>query len=57
MLAFALIYYFAPDFREQSWQWLTPGAAIGVVLWILAYVTTRNNPDTTVDRDLTTLEE
>src|ERR1044072_7569245 len=29
-LAFALIYYFAPDFREQSWQWLTPGAAIGV---------------------------
>jgi len=35
MLAFALIYYFAPDFREQSWQWLTPGAAIGVVLWLL----------------------
>ena len=33
--AFALIYYFAPDFREQSWQWLTPGAAIGVVLWLL----------------------
>ena len=31
--------------------------AIGVVLWILAYVTTRNNPDTTVDRDLTSLEE
>jgi membrane protein len=35
MLAFALIYYFAPDFREQSWLWLTPGAAIGVVLWLL----------------------
>jgi len=35
MLAFALIYYFAPDFRKQSWQWLTPGAAIGVVLWLL----------------------
>ncbi|HEY4424791.1 MAG TPA: YihY/virulence factor BrkB family protein, partial [Pyrinomonadaceae bacterium] len=35
VLAFALIYYFAPDFRKQSWQWLTPGAAIGVVLWLL----------------------
>ena len=35
ILAFALIYYFAPDFRKQAWQWLTPGAAIGVVLWLL----------------------
>lgn len=34
-LAFALIYYFAPDFHEQAWTWLTPGAAIGVVLWLL----------------------
>ena len=35
ILAFALIYYFAPDLREQSWQWLTPGSAIGVALWLL----------------------
>jgi membrane protein len=35
ILAFALIYYFAPDLRDQSWQWLTPGAAIGVALWLL----------------------
>jgi membrane protein len=35
VLAFALIYYFAPDFHEQSWTWLTPGAAIGVALWLL----------------------
>lgn len=35
MLAFALIYYFAPDLREQAWSWLTPGAAIGVALWLL----------------------
>ncbi len=35
ILAFALIYYFAPDFRKQAWQWLTPGAAIGVTLWLL----------------------
>ena len=33
--AFALIYYFAPDTREQKWMWLTPGAVIGVVLWLL----------------------
>ena len=36
--AFALIYYFAPDFREQAWQWLTPGAAIGVALWLLVSI-------------------
>ncbi len=35
ILAFALIYYFAPDLRKQQWQWLTPGAAIGVALWLL----------------------
>ena len=35
MLAFALIYYFAPDFDKQKWKWLTPGAAIGVALWLL----------------------
>ena len=35
ILAFALIYYFAPDVREQKWTWLTPGALIGVVLWLL----------------------
>jgi membrane protein len=35
VLAFALIYYFAPDVREQKWVWLTPGSAIGVVLWLL----------------------
>lgn len=35
ILAFALIYYFAPDLREQKWHWLTPGAALGVALWLL----------------------
>ena len=41
MLAFALIYYFAPDFREQAWQWLTPGAAVGVALWLLVSIAFR----------------
>ena len=36
LLAFALIYYFAPDLRDQKWAWVTPGAVIGVVLWLLA---------------------
>ena len=35
LLAFALIYYFAPDVKEQSWTWLTPGASVGVALWLL----------------------
>lgn len=39
--AFALIYYFAPDFHEQAWKWLTPGAAIGVALWLLVSIAFR----------------
>jgi membrane protein len=39
--AFALIYYFAPDFREQKWKWLTPGAASGVALWLLVSIAFR----------------
>jgi membrane protein len=41
ILAFALIYYFAPDIREQKWHWLTPGAAIGVALWLLVSIAFR----------------
>ncbi|MEJ7575506.1 MAG: YihY/virulence factor BrkB family protein [Pyrinomonadaceae bacterium] len=35
LLAFALIYYFAPDLKDTHWQWVTPGAVIGVALWLL----------------------
>jgi len=35
LLAFALIYYFASDLRDQHWKWLTPGSAVGVALWLL----------------------
>jgi len=35
LLAFALIYYFAPDVRKHKWEWITPGSTIGVVLWLL----------------------
>src|SRR5436309_3606297 len=35
LLAFALIYYFAPDARDQDWKWITPGSLVGVALWLL----------------------
>ncbi len=35
LLAFALIYFFAPDLHDQEWTWVTPGSAIGVGLWLL----------------------
>jgi len=35
LLAFGLIYYLAPNVHDQKWQWVTPGAVVGVVLWLL----------------------
>jgi membrane protein len=35
LLAFALIYYLAPDLRDQKWTWVTPGSVLGVALWLL----------------------
>lgn len=35
LLSFNLIYFFGPDVREQDWRWVTPGAGIGVLLWLL----------------------
>jgi membrane protein len=37
-LFFAIIYYWAPDVKKNCWRWLTPGSAIGIVVWILASV-------------------
>jgi membrane protein len=34
LLAFAMIYYFAPDLKQQKWYWITPGSLVGVALWI-----------------------
>ena len=30
-----LVYYFGPD-AEQDWEWVTPGAVLGTVLWLVA---------------------
>jgi membrane protein len=32
--AVGLVYYFAPD-AEQDWAWITPGAVIGTLLWMV----------------------
>lgn len=34
-VAFASIYYWAPDLKDQDWRWVTPGSLIAVVLWLL----------------------
>jgi membrane protein len=34
LLSFSLIYYFAPDLRDQDWKWVTPGSVIALVLWL-----------------------
>jgi membrane protein len=36
ILAFAVIYYWAPDVRVRHWHWLTPGGATGILGWLLA---------------------
>lgn len=36
MLLFAIIYAFAPDLEHRRFQWISPGAVLGVVIWILA---------------------
>ena len=34
LLFFALIYYLAPDNRQRRWRWLTPGSALGSLMWL-----------------------
>jgi membrane protein len=35
-LAFAVIYYWAPDRKARRWSWLSPGSAFGIVGWLLS---------------------
>ena len=35
-LVFALTYYWAPDVEQAKWQWITPGAILGILIWITA---------------------
>lgn len=36
ILVFALVYYLTPDVEPRAFHWLTPGAVLGVALWLLA---------------------
>ncbi len=40
-VGFGLVYWKAPDLKEQPWEWITPGAAIGIVVWLLASLALR----------------
>ncbi|MDI1241546.1 MAG: YihY/virulence factor BrkB family protein [bacterium] len=35
LLAFALLYNFAPNHDAFQWKWISPGALAGVILWVL----------------------
>jgi membrane protein len=34
LLFFSLVYYLAPNLDVRSWEWLTPGALVGSVMWL-----------------------
>jgi membrane protein len=38
MLTFAYIYYVTPDVEQRSFRWVTPGAVVGVLAWLLVSI-------------------
>ena len=36
MLVFSFVYFITPDVKQRSFRWVTPGAVIGVLLWLVA---------------------
>lgn len=38
--ALGLVFYFGPD-ADQDWVWITPGAVIGAVLWLVVSLATK----------------
>jgi membrane protein len=35
LLFFSLVYYLSPNVEHRSWKWLTPGALVGGVMWLV----------------------
>jgi membrane protein len=35
-LAFSYVYYVTPDVEQRAFHWITPGAVVGVLTWLLA---------------------
>jgi membrane protein len=38
LVAYALIYSYAPDVEPRRLRWITPGAIVGVTIWIIASI-------------------
>lgn len=38
LVAFALMYFFAPDVKDHKWHWVTPGAVAALVLWLVVSI-------------------
>jgi membrane protein len=36
LLSYSLVYYWGPNLGERNWFWVTPGAAVGVTMWLVA---------------------
>jgi uncharacterized BrkB/YihY/UPF0761 family membrane protein len=36
LLGFSFIYYVTPDVQQRAVRWITPGALVGVTLWLAA---------------------
>lgn len=34
LLALSVIYHYAPNLRRAQWKWITPGAIVGLLLWL-----------------------
>ncbi len=41
LLLFATIYYFGPNLQHKRWRYFTPGAAMGIIGWILSSLALR----------------
>lgn len=35
-LSYSTVYYFGPNLQLRKWYWVTPGALVGVSLWLIA---------------------
>ncbi len=38
LLAFAIIYFWAPAVQGKTWRWITRGTVAGVALWLIVSV-------------------
>jgi len=36
LMAFNILYLYAPNVKHRRWHWLMPGTIVGVVLWLMA---------------------